>query len=314
MNLEEQRQALRAIISSENHPNVELEIEKYRNNAKLAHDKAHIAHADFYDGRCKIETGEYNKALKLLKNSISYYKKNDCFIFLQASYVALGIINYNLGNFEEALKYYDSASNVPCEFNQYKASALVNKSKLLLEFKQFDKAIAASRLALEHLSLNLAGERSFYFQAMLNLSSIHAAMGEDEKAKAILEKIRSALKVHPSKLIEARLERNLGNYYSKLSNCELAMQHYNKGLDICREQNYIMVELEIQTNKGLCLLKTMHYEEAKQCLESAYLNMPRNNKMQFKNLLFALISLYDILDDPEHKKDKEDELEQLLTY
>lgn len=314
MNLEEQRLALREIISGENHPNVGLEIEKYRNNAKLAHDKAHIAHADFYDGRCKIETGEYNKALKLLKKSISYYKENDCLIFLQASFIAVGVINYNLGNFEETLKYYDLAANVPCEFNQYQASALVNKSKLLLEFKQFDKAIAASRLALKHLSLNLANERSFYFQAMLNLSSIYAAKGDDEKAKMILGKIENALKVHPSKLIEARLERNLGNYFSKVSNCELAMQHYNKGLAICREQNYIMVELEIQINKGLCLLKTKHYEEAKQCLESAYIDMPRNNKMQFKNLLFALISLYDVLDDRQHKKDKENELELLLTY
>ncbi|MCB9257247.1 MAG: hypothetical protein H6579_08965 [Chitinophagales bacterium] len=314
MNLEEERLALRALIARENHPNVELEIEKYRRNASLVQDKMHMAHADFYAGRSKIETGEYNKALQLLKRSISFYEKNESLLFLQASYVAVGIICYNLGNFEEALQYYDSAANVPCEFNQYNASALINKSKLLLEFKQYDKAIAASRLALKHLSLNVASERSFYFQALLNLSSIYAANNQDEKAKMILEKIENALKVHPSKLIEARLERNLGNYYSKLANCELAMHHYNKGLELCREQNYIMIELEIQTNKGLCLLQTLHYDEAKECLEAAYLNMPRNNKMQFKNLLFALINLYDILEDSKHKKDKEDELELLLTY
>ncbi|MEZ4979564.1 MAG: hypothetical protein R2772_09740, partial [Chitinophagales bacterium] len=60
MNLEEERLALRALIARENHPNVELEIEKYRRNASLVQDKMHMAHADFYAGRSKIETGEYN--------------------------------------------------------------------------------------------------------------------------------------------------------------------------------------------------------------------------------------------------------------
>ena len=134
--------------------------------------------------------GEYEKAIEwcdmavdVMKNDPSEYG-NYSYGFYPVYYK--GKLYYKLGQYDKALEWYDKADEL-CSQESYKADIYAGKGDIYSALGEYDKAIENYNKTIE-----LAGdEGTSAADAHKGLGIIYKERGENEKARAALEKAKS---------------------------------------------------------------------------------------------------------------------------
>ena len=87
--------------------------------------------------------GDLNKSLKTLKNIIR--DKDSKTKFIEEIYANIGLVNYDMGNYYEALKYFEKALDI----NHIHHTALVNKGNTLRQLCVPEESLKAYKKAIE---------------------------------------------------------------------------------------------------------------------------------------------------------------------
>ena len=140
-------------------------------------EKNLIANEQFQKALKSYDDGEMESSLSLLQTLREEHPKAD--VSLLALY-QMGMINYKLGNFEEATKHLELFLDEDPEDDIFRDGANLVIGLSAFKLEKWDKS-------LEHLSEVDGSTSPYYVQARRQLSLVYEKTGEPEKA----EKIRS---------------------------------------------------------------------------------------------------------------------------
>lgn len=310
MLLEEQRQAIRLLLTKNSSFDLcKSNIDTYRQNALAVNAEDHAAYADYYDCQIHINKGSNLKAQQLIQGIIPYFIKSKNDNFLQASYLVLGVIKHDLDNAEESLYYFDKATTIQTSMKQNKAVAYNNLTRILIEFKQYDKAIKKLNEALKIVSLKDTLDRPLYYNVLLNLSRVFLLKNNPEKSFEILEKVKNAQKKYPQDRIEAKLNGNYATYYVYKKEYDKAIHHLDLGIDYCVKFNFKPILLNLTVKKAEVLIEINKLDEAEKILLKEYEDYKMENALSYKDIINCLIEIYMVKGNDSERKRYEEELE-----
>ena len=136
-----------------------------------------MANEQFQKALKSYDDGEMENSLSLLQTLREEHAKADVSVLALHQ---MGMINYKLGNFEEATKHLELFLNEDPEDAIFRDSANLVIGLSASKLEKWDKSI-------EHLSEVDGSTSPYYVQARRQLSLVYEKTGEPEKA----EKIRS---------------------------------------------------------------------------------------------------------------------------
>ena len=148
-------------------------------------EKNLIANEQFQKALKSYDDGEMENSLSLLQTLREEHAKAD--VSLLALY-QMGMINYKLGNFEEATKHLELFLDEDPEDDIFRDGANLVIGLSAFKLEKWDKS-------REHLSEVDGSTSPYYVQARRQLSLVYEKTGEPEKA----EKIRSETSGKPTR-------------------------------------------------------------------------------------------------------------------
>lgn len=298
IDIEKIRQEIRLLISKNSSYNIcYIKINQYREFAISLNEKDHIAYADFYESKIQQNKGNLIKAVQLVKKNLSYFKETKNYVFLQSSYLALGVYKNALNNLEEALYFYCKATEIDSSLNQNKAVALNNSAQILVNLKQYDSAIKNINEGLKIISLKDLNDRPLYYGMLLNLSNILLIKNNLKKSLEILQKTERAQNKYPQDRIYGILHRNYGNYYLKLKQYQESIKHYDLSIKYCEQLDFKLALLDVIVLKAKTLIEMNKIDEAETLLKDKHNSYKYENMLAYINLLCTLIEIYTLKDD-----------------
>ena len=234
------------------------------------------AYLDFGDNKSAID--RYEKALDIAKKILPETHPNKAKILQM-----LGNAYAYSSDHQKAVEIQEAALDI---FNKVlpkshltKASLLVNLANQYLSLGEINKAISNFKTALNYYENNLPSHHIDVLSTMSNLACAYRQSSDLNKSidlnKCILDlyKLNKMSEIH---ILIANVLSNLANNYFALSQYELAIENYEKSLDI-----YKSVLINSDADSHLSIATVLHN------LGSAYLNL---NKPE-KSIKFFLDSL-----------------------
>lgn len=220
-----------------------------------------------------IIQGKFKEAEPITLNSL---KLAEAEFGSQSEYYAqslslLGEINYNLGNFEDALDYYTKAKNLKKKtLGEKNESYLTSLNNLSVVYQAIGRYFDAEPILQEIIKIkkDLYGENdTSYAVSLNNLGQIYSNTGKYQEAEELLKK---ALKIKEEKqgvnsLSYAVTAFNLGFLYKLLGNYTEAIKYYQIALNI------------YENTKGASQISLIR---AMNSLANVYMDIGENNKAE----------------------------------
>jgi signal transduction histidine kinase len=240
----------------------------------------------------KIAENESNSSsFKLIKALIEYKKANyelsihivssfleDTTIELSnnskaVSYTILGINHRSMGErdiafnyFQRALELYPDTISLSGLRYLYGIS-LYHIAEIYGELKEYDEMLTRHELLCkvtkEHESIDLEN------RALNGLGRAYVGLGLYDVALSYFQTAEKNSKLGANKPFIARNQHDLGTMFSLLEDTEQSLLHYNKALQIRRDNDYNNAAVTTQIAISKVLLKQKKYQEAITILEEA---------------------------------------------
>lgn len=169
-----------------------------------------------------------NQALALAKK-IDHNKQYDC-------YVVKGLINYRLGNHQEAISNYFQVINNTDNHNRTKGKAYINIGNLYADIGRYDSSIIFYNNAA--LVFDNVGDKKYKAGVLNNIGTIYSDLGDFDKA---IDYYTKALKTHEeygNLLGKAAAIENIGIIY-------YFQQNFNKALEYFKTAQVIFEEVGV---------------------------------------------------------------------
>jgi len=177
----------------------------------------------------------------------------------------LGTAYYFVGEYLEAIKYYEQALDIARENNnkQREGAWLGGLSNAYLDLGKVDKAIKYYEEAL--VIAREIGDRPNESAWLGNLGSAYNAIGQVKKAIDYYEKALGVAREIGDRQAEGVWLGNLGNAYRNLGQVEKAVEYYKQALVIAREIRDRRGEGSYINNLGAAFENNTKYIEALAC-------------------------------------------------
>jgi tetratricopeptide (TPR) repeat protein len=153
-------------------------------------------------------------------------------------YHQLGLIKYNQGEYQEAIKFYQKALEIKKEMfspnHPNLANTIIALGNVYYSMGEYSKALSSQEKALEISQKSLPPNHPDLADSYNNIGSLHGQMGKYLKALPYFEK---ALKIRQQSLPSNHPDlavsyNNIGNVYYKKGNYSKALSYYEKALAI----------------------------------------------------------------------------------
>lgn len=224
-------------------------------------------------GNAISSVGSLSSALYLLD---SYPQKDSIFSRMLRLYVQAGRTYSDIGDYDQALKYYQNIIDYPTQNRNDRDVVLINRSK---------------RMAYSE-SANIFA---------MHLYQPEKAIGFLTKADSLLEKLNPRNKV----LARADIWNRKGIAFFRLDEFDSAIWSFNKSIDIYEDVNRKYELAGLYLNLSLAYKKKGQFQDSEKLLSvSKQLFLDTNQE-------YKLASIYDNLGDIEFERGK---YEQSLTY
>ncbi|CAA6822263.1 MAG: Unknown protein [uncultured Sulfurovum sp.] len=194
-------------------------------------------------GSMYILDTQYPKGIKYTKKTIQLYKtiNRPPPFLLQASYHYLGFAYRGLGDYQEALKYYQQALSLAKSNPSARVSSYAALADLSNELKDYKKSISYSQKALELTQHNPIFSNATY----MNLSYSLLKLKQYKKA---LQHAKSAS--NTAKNIWGEEHINMDPYYVLLGVIYTKLEDYDKALSYLKRSINLLIKID---NKPLAL-------------------------------------------------------------
>ncbi|CAF0760316.1 unnamed protein product [Adineta steineri] len=186
-------------------------------------------------GKLLLEIGQFNKAEELynvlLEQTSSEGEKAHY-------YVSLGIVQYQKGDYEKSIWYYEQALQIEQKTlpsnHPNLASSYNNIGSTYVNMREYSKALSYFEKALEIKQKTLPLNQPKLATSYNNIGSTYFNIGEHWKA---LSSHEEALKIRQKTLpsnhpLLATSYTNLGNVYNNMGEYSKALSYYEQGLEI----------------------------------------------------------------------------------
>ncbi len=167
-----------------------------------------------------------NQALDLANEIDNDNKQYDC-------YVVKGLINYRLGNNQEAISNYFQVINNADDHYRTKGKAYINIGNLYADLGKYDSSIIFYNKAT--VVFDNVGDKKYKAGVLNNIGTIYSDLGDFDKA---IDYYTQALKTHEeydNKLGKAAAIENIGIIYYFQQNYNKALEYFKNALTIFQE-------------------------------------------------------------------------------
>ncbi len=183
-------------------------------------------------GIIATDQGDYYGGIEISLNAINYLNQlnEKVYFLIRANYNNLGLANYFLRDYENALKYYDLALAFANGAEEDKRKYLNNKAKVYEELKSYAEAIKVYSVIVNETNRGSV----FYAQALANLAT--TKWMENSNFNPLLD-LQTAIEIYQQKGDLLGLNfcyARLADYYTKI-NPVLAEQYARKMYHIAKE-------------------------------------------------------------------------------
>lgn len=209
--------------------------------AKKAGTQLEEANAWVNLGNAAIMMSDYGAAFKNFVNAQTIFeqlaktdKNGDVTNGLARTYGSIGVVCSEQNNYAKALEYYFKALKIYKENKQENiiARAYNNIGIVYKSLKDYDKALTYFQKALE-IQKRINDNTSAI--TLTNIANIYLLKDENSKAFNFYLASEKSLTESGNRRGLGELYNNLGNYYKKTGNIDMAESSYNKALAIFNE-------------------------------------------------------------------------------
>lgn len=138
--------------------------------------------------KCALYNGDYNEAYEYCNTALTIMNEINYVIDREEFMGTRALINYQVGNIEEAIKEFEEIIKITSENDDsfYKIKTAIRWAKCYFNLKQYE--LAKEKLFIAINDENLASYIKFRVQAYELLKNIYSNMGDFEKAYKAFEK------------------------------------------------------------------------------------------------------------------------------
>lgn len=255
---------------------------KLNQTDQLALAKKHLGVVAFYHLQFDEAEHNYREALKL-------FEKDGNRLEISNIYNNLALIQYELSNFKQTLKWHHKALEIREQLdetsliiaslsnlgNTHQASGNTNEA-----YAHYSKAIDINRMVQpENLNIGL----------LSNMASIQSERGNQVQAKILYEEAISNANRQNDIRQQINLFNNLGNLYFKLGDYENAIDVFNKAIDLSKKYPVGGLEGSLLLNVGNIYWQTGQINKALYLYQQA-LNSENSAKDQ-RFVIHAMINI-----------------------
>lgn len=212
-------------------------------------------------GMMMWEKGDYDMALKFLHRARDRGMEIGFSSKLKWIFNSIGLVNYQLGNYDEALCNYRSAEERETTDNKYFLTTLYNNIGLVHHDRgDFEdaKRYYEKALRLNEVMENFVGTALNY----LNLGLLSVELGDADKARDLLDEAASLCRQMKEKWIHALTAIGLARAYILKGDTKLARHNAERALGFAEE-------MKARESKGMALRELGLISELEGDLEEA---------------------------------------------
>ena len=222
--------------------------------------------------------GDYKTAYELHQKALEIKTQIDFKEGMPADYLNLGHCCKHLGEYAKAKEFWllglDIARTVGDSQNE--SNIIASLADVERTIGEYESANAYYQQAL-HISQE-AGDLKQQVTLTCNLAGLLAqSQGDEDRAKADLERCLQTLKRIGDKEGESTALANLGILYTSLGKHREAIEYNEQALDIAKEINDKKGEMVINSNLGQLYLYQKEFKKASDCFSTA-LSISRTSK------------------------------------
>ena len=222
--------------------------------------------------------GDYKTAYELHQKALEIKTQIDFKEGMPADYLHLGHCCKHLGEYAKAKEFWRLGLDIARTYGDS-----LNESNIIASLADVAHTIGEYESANAHYqqALHISQEaRDLKQQASLicNLAGLLAqSQGDEDRAKADLERCLQTLKRIGDKEGESTALANLGILYTSLGKHREAIEYNEQALDIAKEINDKKGEMVINSNLGQLYLYQQEFKKASDCFSTA-LSISRTSK------------------------------------
>ena len=241
--------------------------EKYQKMAistgKALPDKNLYAKSLGHLGMVYSKKGSYIESIQSILDAIEIFKANQSSLDMANAYNVLGMIYYDLEDFEHAVSAYRLALKIigPDGDVQLQMAVFQNLGNLYFNIKKDTD----SALIFTTRELNLAQETNNEYprlSALVTLGNIAFDEKDYEQALKIYTDVLKSPLIQYRNQAHAIILGNLGLVYLSLGNMENAEKFAKKGLQLAQEQKFVTIEQSASKTLGDIEAKKKNYQQA----------------------------------------------------
>jgi signal transduction histidine kinase/CheY-like chemotaxis protein/Flp pilus assembly protein TadD len=241
--------------------------EKYQtmavNSAKILTDKSRYAQAVSDLATVQFNKGDYITAIQNTLEAQKIYEAKNMNTFLANSYIKLGMIYFDLNDFDNSVNSYQTALNINKQLGDIKLEMAVFLNMGLLYFQvkeDHDSALIFLTKALQMAEENKVEDTRL--MALVNLGSIAFAQKNASQALEYYNlAFQSPLIPHRNQQ-RAALLVNMGGVYLDQGDLAKAEEFTKSGLQLAEEQKFVTYEKIACKNLGDIEAKKGNYKAA----------------------------------------------------
>ena len=272
--------------------------------------------------------GKRDKGKECIKQSLDFSKSIQDTALMALSMCCLGDIERDLGEFEEAIKYYQTAFDWALLSHNNRNLQIINNSLgvVNLELGRFEEAIPYFKQAAAISKRNNTPVASALYK--MNLGAAYAELGKSELAIAELKEVIEFLPVEEDAPTIALCYSNTADALNDLGRYQEALEATQKAYSISVKYDCKDVFIEVFYEKSVALLGLKKYTPAIQAAQEGIEWIEKRGPITRKPRLYKVLAeahfytqntneaiiwerKYSMLQDSLHRIDKNQEIERL---
>ncbi|MFC3811757.1 adenylate/guanylate cyclase domain-containing protein [Lacihabitans lacunae] len=221
-------------------------------------------------GLLNFDLGDFDKAEYYFVNALAAYKKENYKKGESGILNNFGALSYSVGKYSQAIEYYLKALKVQEEIKNEILSATIISNIGGIYSKLKDFNNAIIYYNRASVIYKKLNDKKGVAKILLENGYIFMKQKKSSEALSNFKQALAIAEKEDDRLLEIEILSNLGEYYFTESNYEKALFYYNRCLKFAEEQNSLQYKSSARISIGTVLIKQNKYKEAEEKCKLGY--------------------------------------------